>query len=355
MGGRVLEQMSPSKIDISAEDLTQAEPNYIEITADELSDDALFAGGIVKSALMSRRYDTSALIKKGLLAGAAGGILAWLFGEGVLLVIDGISHTSNLGLAFSTGFWAAAIGAAISVVLALGEGLYAGTRLPHRTVAKAIGIGGVGGYFGGFIGQLVYGSIARNSSFFMQVLVRALGWAVVGLAIGLAYGALAPNKRRIRNSLVGGLIGGAIGGALFDPIAAFAQIGDGQVSRTIAIMMLGAAVGLAISMIEQVAKDSWLQVIRGAFEGKEFILYEPRTVIGSGHDCSINLFKDDGVSPKHAEIRVEGAQTVIHDLRSAAGTRVNGEYVRSRVIRNGDVIKIGEAAFVFREILQTRA
>jgi len=62
--------------------------------------------------------------------------------------------------------------------------------------------------------------------------------------------------------------------------------------------------------------------------------------IGRGEDCTVTLAGSD-VSRHHALIRVEGPHRVLTDLKSRNGTWVNGRRVRSVVLAEGDVVRIG--------------
>jgi len=69
-------------------------------------------------------------------------------------------------------------------------------------------------------------------------------------------------------------------------------------------------------------------------------LVETRYAIGKDAQNNIAL-PDDGVSPFHAEIRVEGDQVFITDTGSSNGTFVNGKRIQRRTeLRSGDVIAI---------------
>ncbi|WP_248353231.1 sigma-54-dependent Fis family transcriptional regulator [Anaeromyxobacter oryzae] len=59
-------------------------------------------------------------------------------------------------------------------------------------------------------------------------------------------------------------------------------------------------------------------------------------------------FGDPAMSPRHAEVRFQGAHAVVHDLGSAAGTRLNGVPVReSHTLAEGDVLRLGDTMFVY--------
>jgi len=101
--------------------------------------------------------------------------------------------------------------------------------------------------------------------------------------------------------------------------------------------------------VEEAAKEAWLRVTGGPLTGKQFILYEERTVIGSSPACSITLIKDPNVAPEHAEIRNDRTEFVIAALLPGAVVLVNGRPTAHRVLEDGDSIAIGMTQMEFRE------
>lgn len=86
--------------------------------------------------------------------------------------------------------------------------------------------------------------------------------------------------------------------------------------------------------------EAWLTVEGGLPErGKRFDL-GPSMVIGRGADCEIRL-EDAAVSRHHAEMVWQYVQYLVRDLDSANGTFVNGQPVRSALLRDGDLVEVG--------------
>ncbi len=74
----------------------------------------------------------------------------------------------------------------------------------------------------------------------------------------------------------------------------------------------------------------------------------PDMTIGRSRECDIFL-EDLAVSRLHATIReTPTGEYEIIDNRSASGTLVNGQAVTRYILREGDVIQIGEHKFIFR-------
>ncbi len=71
-------------------------------------------------------------------------------------------------------------------------------------------------------------------------------------------------------------------------------------------------------------------------------------VIGREGDHGVLKLKHPHVSRRHAMIKSTAGRTVLTDLRSANGTRINGESVKKATeIRPGDIIDIGPFSLVF--------
>ena len=74
-----------------------------------------------------------------------------------------------------------------------------------------------------------------------------------------------------------------------------------------------------------------------------------RMLIGRNADCDLVL-EDPRVSRTHVEIMGSIRSTVLRDLGSTNGTRVNGKFVTASRLKDGDVIEFGisDIALVFR-------
>jgi hypothetical protein len=175
-------------------------------------------------------------------------------------------------------------------------------------------------------------------------IARSLAWMVFASAAGIVYGFVDRSVRKGRYGVIGAVIGGGIGGLAFNPISAAA--GSGAPSRAIGFALIGLATGVAIGIVESALKDRWLYVASGPLAGKQFILYKPLTTIGSSQASDIYLFKDTSILPQHGVIELRGAQTFI---RSDGPVFVSGAPARNRALQSGDIIQIGRYAFHFRE------
>lgn len=246
-----------------------------------------------------------------------------------------------------TGIWSAIIAVFIGLFLGIGESVYYGSK---EKIAKyaftGIGISIIAGYISGYFAQMMYSEMLTDSaSPFTAAFVRGLGWALMGLGVGLAVGLIKPEKKRILFCTLGGIIGAFIGGFLFNYVTNL--IPNVIAARCIAIVIMGALIGVGVGLLEQFAKQAWLKVIRGEFEGKEYLVFAGTTSIGNNGKNTIVLFKDKLVAPHHCDIVVERNHYILHDRGSPLGTIINGVKTTKRVLRQGDAIAIGNSVLVF--------
>jgi MFS family permease len=173
---------------------------------------------------------------------------------------------------------------------------------------------------------------------------RGIAWMVFGAAGGVVYGTAGMSGKKVLYGVLGGVLGAGLGGILFDPIAIATH--GGAVSRAVGFALVGMATGIAVGLVESALKDRWLYVTAGPLAGKQFILYKPRTVMGSDQSCDIYLFKDPNISKEHAIVELAGSRIM---LRAIGQTYVSGQPVRQQVLMSGAVVQIGRYAFRYQE------
>ncbi len=182
---------------------------------------------------------------------------------------------------------------------------------------------------------------SRNPSVWV---VRGLAWMIFGAAGGVVYGIIGQSSKKLLYGMLGGVIGAGLGGMVFDPIAMLTKLG--APSRAVGFALVGLAVGVGIGLVESALKDRWLYVTAGPLAGKQFILYKPRTIVGSDQKCDIYLFKDSNIAKEHAIVDLAGSRIM---LRAIGETYVNGQPVRQQVLTSGAVVQIGRYAFRYQE------
>lgn len=89
-----------------------------------------------------------------------------------------------------------------------------------------------------------------------------------------------------------------------------------------------------------------LQIIDGADRGRVYEDLPLPVTIGREEGNSIQL-NDERVSRFHIKIQEDMDKLVLTDLDSTNGTKVNGEDIRLRILRPGDLIALGRSVLVF--------
>lgn len=248
-----------------------------------------------------------------------------------------------------TGLWSALFAMMVGLALGIGEGVYYGSA------SKALLYGAIGmvislalGFASGYLAQMMYSAALdanENASDFLLAFYRGVGWSIMGAGIGAGIGLIKPSLKRLLFCILGGAIGAFFGGLIFNKICDW--IPNDMVARGIGLVLTGLLIGLGVGLLEQFAKQAWLKVIRGEFEGKEYLVFAGTTSIGNTGKNTIVLFKDKLVAPHHCDIVQEGNRYAIVDAGSPMGTVVNGARIVRHNLRQGDTIAIGNSVLVF--------
>ncbi|MEN3000331.1 MAG: FHA domain-containing protein [Armatimonadota bacterium] len=287
-----------------------------------------------------------------LVFGAIGGLLAWAVMEP--FTTDDPTRTVDWGHLTLFGLVA---GGFIGALIGFASGLSLGTSA-HALRGLLLGalVGLPGGLFGVYFGQIIFAAMQLALPIIGLIIGRIVGWGLFGMFVGMAEGVVGRSVKRIRQGAIGGAIGGALGGALFDVLAftvggAFgaalrAEGEEGAVSRAIALVLMGAGIGLFIGLLELVSRQAWVRVLYGRKEGKDYPIDRSGAIIGRDELADVPLRGDPQVAPRHAEILIAGGQYL---LVPHAPLRVNGVPVSGQVeLDDGDQLQIGSFQLVFQ-------
>jgi hypothetical protein len=259
----------------------------------------------------------------------------------------------------------------IAGMIGLGIGAADGIvcRLPRRAIVGGLVgllVGAVGALFTTAVANFFYAllsdaastqlgsgsSAIRALGFLLQMIARMFAWTLAGMAMGLGQGIALRSKRLLAYGFLGGIIGGLLGGLLFDPLD-MVILGQDRVgaeaSRAVGLIVIGAAVGAMIGVVELLTRDAWLRMTEGPLAGKEFLIFRDTMNIGASPKSEIYLFNDPGVAATHATLRVIGDETEIMARDSVQPLMVNRNVVKTARLRQGDRITIGSTSFVFEQ------
>lgn len=271
-----------------------------------------------------------------ILLGLCGGIAAWPILELVLW---------NQGMFGSFLFFliAATIipGLFIGLFLGSGEGLL--SRSTGRTVKGAlIGLaaGSAGGLVGGFAGQVLLSTVARIYPAFGVVhltIVRTLGWALVGIFIGLSEGVRSLSLRKAGLGALGGLVGGALGGLVLELLS---QVYPSSLPRLIGLLMMGTMIGVFYTLFDKKFSFGVLRVLNGKQAGKRYRINQKKMDLGSGNRTIIFSEYDD-MEDKEIELQVDKGVITVIDEKGGKNLQVNERKTAKTELKYGDVIKAG--------------
>ncbi|NCX97301.1 MAG: FHA domain-containing protein [Planctomycetia bacterium] len=85
-----------------------------------------------------------------------------------------------------------------------------------------------------------------------------------------------------------------------------------------------------------------LRVLHGADRGRVFDRVPTPVTIGREEGNSIQL-NDERISRYHLKLQADNDKIVATDLESTNGTKVNGEDIQVRIVRDGDMISLGRS------------
>ena len=89
-------------------------------------------------------------------------------------------------------------------------------------------------------------------------------------------------------------------------------------------------------------------MVSGSNRGSRYeITSAEDVVIGRSVGCSVRL-DDSEVSRQHAKIAHDGRDFLLRDLKSANGTKVNGQLKSERLLCNGDNLQFGSSVVAFQ-------
>ncbi len=204
-----------------------------------------------------------------------------------------------------------------------GEGLTAKERGKIiRGTLMGVLTGAIGGIVGFLAGQGVLFLVVQRAftSYRAQQLIaiplaRVVGWAILGIAVGVSEGFRA---RSLKKSLVGaggGFIGGVLGGASIEYLRTLYP--ELLYTRLIGLAIFGLLIGVCYSLLERGVSLGVLRVLNGRRRGKEYSFVQNRVTVGSNQSNDIVLDGYAHVAPKHARFRVRGKDVYVERIGSA--------------------------------------
>jgi pSer/pThr/pTyr-binding forkhead associated (FHA) protein len=103
----------------------------------------------------------------------------------------------------------------------------------------------------------------------------------------------------------------------------------------------------AESAVPPAAERSTLRIDSGFYEGLEWELDRPSTVIGRGRNADLVL-NEATISRAHALFGYDGVTAFVQDLGSTNGTLVNGTREHRKPLAHGDELRMGKLVLKVR-------
>jgi len=173
-------------------------------------------------------------------------------------------------------------------------------------------------------------SVQSEPTLFKELILRSMCWGLMGAILGWRLSAVVPNLG-ISRGVVGGGFGGGVGGIGFLITCSFFQETFG---RMVGLGILGAALGLAITVAEVLFRQVSLEIRWAPNETTSVTLGTKPVYIGGGDDHAYVA----GLPQHAASVVLE--QGKIQYIDSATGKRTD--------LKDGSKIKIGKIDLVVR-------
>lgn len=262
------------------------------------------------------------------LSGLAGGLVGFVLSE----LFGRQEPGTSFQVKVVTGIWFGLALFGIGAAIIVGNALLDRRVPPPDAIAIAVGALGVGGFVAGFIAQAVFETMVSNEG--SVRLARAIGWMIAGALGGLAVGASFRSVKRLQNGLLGGAGGGLIGGLLFD------SFGTDVAARALGITLISTLMGVLIGLIDTARTNMWLEVLSGEMRGRQFLIMEARTTVGSARSAGVCLLSDRSIAEIHLFIDMNGnAPSFVCSGQNTIAQ--NGTNVNQGRISHGDILRIG--------------
>jgi hypothetical protein len=328
-----------------------APPPALPTVGGNASGRAPAAGAPSAALLTAGGFSPGSVQGRSLIAATAGIVAGWAITE--ITGIAGGTATTQAGLNFKAGVWVGVLGLFFAVIYTGWEQIEARDGEGLLLRLRQAGPWGAGlGFVAGFLANVIFHALLiqaiKSNSHALLYVARGLGWAIFGLGMGATTAAVVRAREKLINGALGGVMGGAAGGLLFEYVGE--HVHSETMSRLFGLVVIGAGNGLAIGLVETLRREAWLRVVGGGMAGKEFVLYEVETPVGSSPKCGITLIKDPAIAPFHFVIRADDG----HGRRSitpyeGASVAINGTPVGHHVLRSGDTITVGATAIAYSE------
>jgi hypothetical protein len=226
------------------------------------------------------------------------------------------------------GGWAALLAIGLATFIVVGQNLGLRRRWASpREAGLVLGCGLTAGLVSGAVSQHLFTLI--NSIFAELAAVSALvaqagqmlGWTLLGSLLGAGLGFFIPNLPRLRAALAGA-VGGLLGVLVFFLVLEWFS---DAAARLAGAVILGAAIGLAVALVEKLAREAALIVHWHENERTVINLGAEPVILGSSPEAHLYLPKHKGFPPITAIVTFrEGRVQMENKLSNSTHTLASG-------------------------------
>lgn len=288
-------------------------------------------------------------------AGLVGGVIGFLLSK----IPDGTAET-EAQLRTDAGFTFMLMVAAIGAALIIGNSILDGHPPSGELLAiAAVALLGLG-FASGYIAQTLYSSMINDSDLARCVIVdefgfeqfdsscyisvirlaRTVGWGLAGALGGVGIGLSFRSRKRLQNAVIGGAVGGLIGGFLFDLIPQILETDSPDTPRLVAVTIIGVLIGVLIAAIDAVRSDMFLEVMSGEMRGRQFLVMDQTTRVGSARSAGVVLLADREIAEVHLTIQ-RAPNGVSFTCNTTKPVMLNGAPASSGWLSSGDILRVG--------------
>jgi hypothetical protein len=259
------------------------------------------------------------------IAGLVGGAIGDLVSE-VIMNHDASGQQTFIALVLYTGFWGLLWCIGITTAILGANEAYA--RRPPISlwvVVNGLWKGALCGFVSGAIAQAFFSLPVQNDSLRENVF-RPACWGIAGMLIGLLLSFSIPNLGKFKGA-VAGLLGGVVGGGAFVMLNVIMQSSSpiaGGFSRMVGIGIIGAAVGLAITVTEAVFRTAYAEIFWGPNEKTTVTLGIEPVWFGGGRS---QIFIKE-LPERAAGIVMRDGRIIFTDTTGAQRTLGDGESLK---------------------------
>ena len=251
----------------------------------------------------------------GFVGGATGSLLSELIPE--------VEKASFLTVLVHISIWTGIIGGATAFALFVASEIYHRRRgFLTGQALKYVFAGVVGGLIAGAVAQAVYSGDFVSPTV-KNFVLRPICWGIMGAILGWRLASTIPNLTRKRAAIAGG-IGGVVGGVVFLFVGYYMPEAIG---RLVGVGALGAALGLAIVVVDSMFREASLEIVWAPREVTTVALVAIPVTIGGGDD---HVFVA-GLAQASARIVIEHGKIQYVDTATQRRTE----------LRDGSKLKIG--------------